>query len=885
MTAIAPDASAQEGRRADSVALSGPWEFAVGQGDAAAFGADGAARLAWQPVTLPGNFLPYSQDAATATRFIWARRSFQVTGSQAARLGVLRWDHVVHGATVFINGRQAGYHEPTGPYQVILPEKTLVPGKNEIVLKIAGAAGVRKSASGNFLFPAGQIWGPSRPAMPAVDQDIWIDFADRAYMKWILAIPTPSQRKVVFRVTPSGPAALEGLTLSATVRPWPDGASAGSGEIGAMLTPDADPLGGEHFFVEVPLTDVKAWTPEEPNLYTAQVRLSQGDRVLDEAQVRFGMRELAVADGNFQLNGKDLWIRGSNLVHEWAWGDFPQDMAKEYLVTEARELSTGAFRTHTQPPPQLWADLCDEGGTMILAEFPLLYNYRDPHFTAEEWEIFHRNAMIDTAGWMARLWNHPSVVLWVLSNESRCDNEWESGVFDDFVTALDPTRSTMRTGTTGTRTNYDVHTCGNTNHWTHEGQMQLEIDSWFRAAQGRTTTNSEYMNIFDRPKCQWTGSDDDMADRLAYAQIGMEQTEAMRRARVDAILPYMYAGWSRTRRGGQAWKAGYAWPVSACWHSSLSPILASLDLFDADYVAGREVTTDLCLINDTWRDVQVHVDMVLTDRSPEFLPEAECFAQPLAKWSFDFQLAADSVQKTPVTWKLPDRAGNYWLTARTTGIPGRPVLSQRFVRAVEEPQFPPANELRRLVLLGADETAEGWVRERGVTVSERLEDLSPREGLVLVWNPEKLSDDEKGTAPALRRFAAEGGRIVVLSCRRWDWPDLCSVEIDRMGGSRVFAYEHTTHWLLRDIDLECLKRWNGLPGTVAAASLTGRNVEQGKRILWVREPKHTVAAEVATADGKGTVLFSQLEVRGRVLRSSPSYDPVAERILVHAISK
>ena len=34
---------------------------------------------------------------------------------------------------------------------------------------------------------------------------------------------------------------------------------------------------------------------------------------------------------------------------------------------------------------------------------------------------------------------------------------------------------------------------------------------------------------------------------LAQAQIGLEHTEAMRRARADGIWPYIYAGWTRTR--------------------------------------------------------------------------------------------------------------------------------------------------------------------------------------------------------------------------------------------------------------------------------------------------------------------------------------------------
>ena len=36
---------------------------------------------------------------------------------------------------------------------------------------------------------------------------------------------------------------------------------------------------------------------------------------------------------------------------------------------------------------------------MILAEFPVLFNYQDYKFTEEEWEIWHRNCLLDAAGW------------------------------------------------------------------------------------------------------------------------------------------------------------------------------------------------------------------------------------------------------------------------------------------------------------------------------------------------------------------------------------------------------------------------------------------------------------------------------------------------------
>ena len=886
-------AYAYEGRHADSVLLNGVWEFAAGKGDARAETPEGQAHLEWRQVTLPGPFMGWDREAATSIEFIWTKRTFSVSQSQARSLAVLRWNRIAFGATAFINGRKVGENEPTGPYQVILPAGTLKPGKNEIVLKVPGAAGVRKSKSGYFLIPAG-FATLHRRGIPTVTDDVWIDFADTVYMKWALAIPDLAGNQVKIRVTPAGVKPVGDLTITARVRPWPEGEIIGRGEVPARLMPGSDALGRAHFTVNVPMPGFKPWTYEDCNLYTAELEIMKGQKILDALSFRFGMREIKTSDGNYRLNGRNLWLRGSNLVFEWDWGDVIKGKEVDYLVTEAREMSMNSFRTHTQPPPKLWADICDEHGTMILAEFPVLYNYRNYEFTPEEYGIWHRNVLTDAAGWMARLWNHPSVIMWVLSNESRNDNAWEEGAFQDFVNAHDPTRPTLRTGTTGTRENFDVHTCSNTIR-TDEGHLAPQIPRWFRRARGRTVTNTEYMNSFKRPVEQWTGRDDPEADRLAYAQIGMEHTEAMRRARLDGIWPYMYAGWTRTRRsasewvkthgGTVVWKAGFAQPVSACWHSALSPVLASLDLFNPNYLTDQEVTTDLYLINDSWHDAKIHVDLLLTADNPEFIPEAECFDEPLARWRFDFELTADTLTRTPVKWKLPRMEGSYWLTARTSGISGRPVLSQRFVRAVSPPVVSPALKERTFVVLGGDFAASAYFESKGLKTSGRTDGLNVGEHVVVVWDPTGLTLDEKVCAGRLCDFAAAGGRVAVLASASWDWQALCDVEPgdNPQPFSRVFAYGGAAHSVLSGIHPEWLMRWNGLPGTVAVADLHGPAMETAKGILWARDATSTVLAEVPAARGNGKILFSQLDIRNHLDRSRSNYDPVAEKFLLNML--
>ena len=635
----------------------------------------------------------------------------------------------------------------------------------------------------------------------------------------------------------------------------------------------------------------KPWTSEQCPLYTAHVKIIKDERTLDEATIRFAMRDIAVRDRNYKLNGRNLWLRGSNLVFEWDWGDTIRGHELDYLVTEAREMSMNSFRTHTRPPPRRVADISDEHGTMILAEFPVLFNYQDYKFTPEEWEIWHRNCLLDAAGWMARLWNHPSVIMWVLSNESRNDDAWEEGPFQDFVNKLDPTRPTMRTGH-GTRENQDYHPCGNVTE-TDEGHFAPAIAGWIKAAGDRTATVSEYMNDFGHPRTQWTGVDDRLANDLAIAQIGAEHTEAMRRARVDAILPYMYAGWTRTRlaarvretgRGSAVWTANYAAPQSAAWHSSLSPVLASLDLFDASYLTGQQVTTDLHLINDSWHDATIHVDLLLTKEWPQFIPEADCFDRPVSKWSFDFTPKADSIEKTPITWKLPQDEGSCWLTARTTGIAGRPVLSQRFVRAIKPPTIPEAAKQRTYVVLGSSDAAKSFFKSHGLRDSERFDAPSPENHVVVIWNATHLTDAEKRNAKALCDFAGRGGRIVVLSTPSWNWPELCDVKIGKAERfSRVFSHADVKHPMLSAIDPQWLIRWNGLPGTVGIGRLEGAALPRAKKLLWAREPKTTIAAEVPAAAGNGRILFIQLDLQRRLDSSRPNYDPVAERILINVL--
>ena len=79
-----------EGSRENSVVLNGQWEFSFGDGSEGAEVAAGQRKIQWQQVTLPGPFMKWNQEVANRTKFVWARRNFEVTHTQTKSLAVLR---------------------------------------------------------------------------------------------------------------------------------------------------------------------------------------------------------------------------------------------------------------------------------------------------------------------------------------------------------------------------------------------------------------------------------------------------------------------------------------------------------------------------------------------------------------------------------------------------------------------------------------------------------------------------------------------------------------------------------------------------------------------------------------------------------------------------
>ena len=179
---------------------------------------------------------------------------------------------------------------------------------------------------------------------------------------------------------------------------------------------------------------------KDPYLYRAEVALVKGDDVLDCVSAPFGCRTFKIDPENgFILNGEEYPLRGVSR-HQDRWGlgnallpeHHREDM--EYIY----EMGATTIRLAHYQHDQFFYDLCDEMGMVIWAEIP----YISKHMPGGR-----ENTISQMKELIVQNYNHPSIVVWGLSNEismagSDADLLDNHNVLNDMVHKMDPTRLT-----------------------------------------------------------------------------------------------------------------------------------------------------------------------------------------------------------------------------------------------------------------------------------------------------------------------------------------------------------------------------------------------------------------------------------------------------------
>ena len=180
---------------------------------------------------------------------------------------------------------------------------------------------------------------------------------------------------------------------------------------------------------------------KDPYLYSVKAELVSNGEVIDTVSTRFGCRSFEIdPERGFILNGEEYPLRGVSR-HQDRWG-IGNALLPEHHIEDMDlicEVGATTIRLAHYQHDQFFYDLCDERGMIIWAEIPYISNHMP---TGRENTISQMKELI------VQNYNHPSIVVWGLSNEITMNGAGDKDllenhhILNDMVHDMDKTRLT-----------------------------------------------------------------------------------------------------------------------------------------------------------------------------------------------------------------------------------------------------------------------------------------------------------------------------------------------------------------------------------------------------------------------------------------------------------
>jgi hypothetical protein len=383
----------------DYLPLSGVWDFRL----------DGAA--GWRPLAVPGCWeqINVRKDFSGPA---WYRTRCTVPPEWAGRRLWLRFGAVGYHCAIFVNGEAAGEH--TGMWDAFAVEITglVEPGATaEILVRVEKPAGLQAGPDSAGLpgrFPLREtlsgflpyVWGHS---FGGIWQDVELAATGPAFFGDVHLRGTPDGQVVVeAELHGQGKVTIEILDPDGQIVRVASCQNSAVESLELVLTSPCSIL-NSHFSIPNP----QPWSPATPALYTARLRVIDGD----ERVVRFGLRALEADGTTLRLNGRPIYIR---LALSWGW--YPaslhsnpgrEDVRADLLRLKA--LGYNGLKLCLWFPPPYYFELADELGMLVWLELPMWLPRPTPFFRRQlplEYERLVRAAR-----------NHPAVIIYTLGCE------------------------------------------------------------------------------------------------------------------------------------------------------------------------------------------------------------------------------------------------------------------------------------------------------------------------------------------------------------------------------------------------------------------------------------------------------------------------------------
>ena len=378
--------------------LNGDWEFAFDDAD------EGLSLCWYDGRTLPLRItVPFAYQTKLSGindrsihEVVWYARSFELPDEFSKRDLLLNFGAVDYASTVWVNGHEVGHNRGGHvPFQFDIAPY-LKTGENRLTLRVEDRQDPQQPR-GKQSF-TGLPEGIDYYCTTGIWQTVWLEPVPPMRIEE-LRINTNAERNlldvIVFLHAPSAAWRVEVEVLEEGKR--------------IAIGHDETPVATGRISITIPYA--KLWSPESPHLYDLQVRLYEGDNLLDEIGSYFGLRGIELRNGRFLLNGRPTYMK--MVLDQGYWPDgyltAPSDEALQTDIGWIKMFGFNGVRKHQKIEDPRWLYWCDKLGLFVWEEMP----------NGREWSPKAEDLL--SAEWqdaVRRDFNHPCIVTWVPVNES-----------------------------------------------------------------------------------------------------------------------------------------------------------------------------------------------------------------------------------------------------------------------------------------------------------------------------------------------------------------------------------------------------------------------------------------------------------------------------------
>ena len=338
----------------------------------------------FKPVDLPHDWLIYNVNDLYENSFGWYKKNFKIDINKHKSYR-LYFDGVYQDSVIYVNGKNAfewkyGYTS----FEADIT-KHIKSGDNEIIVHV-------KHLSPNSRWYSGA----------GIYRNVWLIETKKTYL---------DTDGVYFSAKKSGN--VWKCNLSADVE------GKDYNLIKYIITDKKGKVfySGYKYEFDLKIPKEKIWDIKNPYLFNLCTELYHNEKLIDSVSCKIGFKDFNFdCSKGFILNGRIVKLNGVCLHHDLGClgAAFNKEALRRQLTT-MKDMGVNSVRTSHNPLAVEFMELCDEMGILVNNEFLDMWERpKTKHDYAQFFKDWYKK---DTASWIRRDRNHPSLIMWSIGNE------------------------------------------------------------------------------------------------------------------------------------------------------------------------------------------------------------------------------------------------------------------------------------------------------------------------------------------------------------------------------------------------------------------------------------------------------------------------------------